>query len=296
MQKSTIDAQGNIKVEKDFTSVDGTRTRFQSLEDDNGNLRSFYKITDKDGNVLLDRVQTFTVLSENKFQSSLNGKSWDIEYKEDNTVSVKDNQTGKITTIPLGDKIAPEDRNTMLNIFKNLSGEQLMIMDKNNINSIIWGGDDRFSNSWLNNAYWNTAEEKIYFGGNTISTTQEEFLQKNISTLFHEYGHFIDASSADENGNQVSDSEKLKKIFEEEFAGFKQIATTEEEIFIDYFTGTVQGDLRGAEERFAETNMLLHTNPCDLTATRAYYLQRYFPRTVAAIAEEITGMEEKARL
>ena len=296
LQKSTIDAQGNIKVEKDFTSVDGTRTRFQSLEDDNGNRRSFYKITDKDGNVLLDRVQTFTVLGENKFQSSLNGKSWDIEYKEDNTVSVKDNQTGKITTIPLGDKIAPEDRNTMLNIFKNLSGEQLMIMDKNNINSIIWGGDDRFSNSWLNNAYWNTAEEKIYFGGNTISTTQEEFLQKNISTLFHEYGHFIDASSADENGNQVSGSEKLKKIFEEEFAGFKQIATTEEEIFIDYFTGTVQGDLRGAEERFAETNMLLHTNPCDLTATRAYYLQRYFPRTVAAIAEEITGMEEKARL
>ena len=295
LQKSTIDAQGNIKVEKDFTSVDGTRTRFQSLEDDNGNRRSFYKITDKDGNVLLDRVQTFSVLGENKFQSSLNGKSWDIEYKDDNTVTVKDNQTGKITTIPLEDKITPEDRNTMLNILKSLSGEQLLIMDKNNIDSIIWGGDDRFSNSWMNNAYWNTVEEKIYFGGNTISTTQEEFLQKNISTLYHEYGHFIDASSAGENGNQVSGSERLKKIFEEEFADFKKVATTEEEIFIDYFTGTVQGYLRGAEERFAETNMLLHTNPCDLTATRAYYLQRYFPRTVAAIAEEITKMEEKAQ-
>ena len=295
LQKSTIDAQGNIKVEKDFTSVDGTRTRFQSLEDDNGNRRSFYKITDKDGNVLLDRVQTFTVLGENKFQSSLNGKSWDIEYKDDNTVTVKDNQTGKITTIPLEDKITPEDRNTMLNILKSLSGEQLLIMDKNNIDSIIWGGDDRFSNSWMNNAYWNTVEEKIYFGGNTISTTQEEFLQKNISTLYHEYGHFIDASSAGENGNQVSGSERLKKIFEEEFADFKKVATTEEEIFIDYFTGTVEGDWRGAQERFAETNMLLHTNPCDLTATRAYYLQRYFPRTVAAIAEEITKMEEKAQ-
>ena len=295
LQKSTIDAQGNIKVEKDFTSVDGTRTRFQSLEDDNGNRRSFYKITDKDGNVLLDRVQTFTVLGENKFQSSLNGKSWDIEYKDDNTVTVKDNQTGKIKIIPLGDKITPEDRNTMLNILKSLSGEQLMIMDKNNINSIIWGGDDRFSNSWLNNAYWNTAEEKIYFGGNTISTTQEEFLQKNISTLFHEYGHFIDAMTATETDNAASQSERLKKIFEEEFADFKQVATTEEEIFIEYFTGTVQGYWRGAEERFAETNMLLHTNPCDITATRAYYLQRYFPRTVAAIAEEITKMEEKAQ-
>ena len=295
LQKSTIDAQGNIKVEKDFTSVDGTRTRFQSLEDDNGNRRSFYKITDKDGNVLLDRVQTFTVLGENKFQSSLNGKSWDIEYKDDNTVTVKDNQTGKIKTIPLGDKITPEDRNTMLNILKNLSGEQLLIMDKNNIDSIIWGGDEEFSNSWMNNAYWNTAEEKIYFGGNTISTTQEEFLQKNISTLYHEYGHFIDASSAGEKGNQVSANERLKKIFEEEFADFKKVATTEEEIFIDYFTGTVQGYLRGAEERFAETNMLLHTNPCALTATRAYYLQRYFPRTVAAIAEEITKMEQKAQ-
>ena len=295
LQKSTIDAQGNIKVEKDFTSVDGTRTRFQSIEDDNGNRRSFYKITDKDGNVLLDRVQTFSVLGENKFQSSLNGKSWDIEYKDDNTVTVKDNQTGKITTIPLEDKITPEDRNTMLNILKSLSGEQLLIMDKNNIDSIIWGGDDRFSNSWMNNAYWNTVEEKIYFGGNTISTTQEEFLQKNISTLYHEYGHFIDASSAGENGNQVSGSERLKKIFEEEFADFKKVATTEEEIFIDYFTGTVEGDWRGAQERFAETNMLLHTNPCDLTATRAYYLQRYFPRTVAAIAEEITKMEEKAQ-
>ena len=232
MQKSTIDAQGNIKVEKDFTSVDGTRTRFQSLEDDNGNRRSFYKITDKDGNVLLDRVQTFTVLGENKFQSSLNGKSWDIEYKDDNTVTVKDNQTGKIKTIPLGDKITPEDRNTMLNILKSLSGEQLLIMDENNIDSLIWGGDDEFSNTWMNNAYWNSSEKKIYFGGNTISTTQEEFLQRNLPTLYHEYGHFIDAMTAKETDNAASQSERLKKIFEEEFAGFKQIATTEEEIFI----------------------------------------------------------------
>ena len=72
------------------------------------------------------------------------------------------------------------------------------------------------------------------------------------------------------------------------------MATTEEEGFVEYFTGSMQGEFRAAEERVAETNMLLHSNPNEQIAKRAYYFQRYFPRTIAAISQEISKIEQKA--
>lgn len=293
LQKSSLDKNGTLKVEKDFLSPDGTRTRIQSIEDEMGNRRSIYNITDKHGNVLLNRVKMFTVLSENKFQSSLNGQSHEIEYK-DNEIIIKDMQTGKVSTIPLDEKIRADKNETFLNIIKKMSAEQLMVMKLNDINKFEYASDELYDKTYVNNATWRPKEKEIFIGKTTFTPTQKDFIQRNFSVMCHEYGHYIDWTAKEQSSSTISNNAALMKIFKEEHDAFLQIATSEEERFMDYLSGTLQGEGRGAEERVAETNMLLQTETSEQGATRAYYLQRYFPRTVAAIAEEIGKIEQKA--
>lgn len=293
LQKSSIDKNGTLKIEKDFVSPDGTRTRMQSIEDEMGNRRSIYNITDKHGKVLLNRVKMFTVLSENKFQSSLNGQSHEIEYK-DNEIVIKDMQTGKVSTISLDEKIRADKNDTFLNIIKKMSAEQLMVMKLNDINKFEYASDELYDKTYVNNATWRPKEKEIFIGKTTFTPTQKDFLQRNFSVMSHEYGHYIDWTAKEQSSSAISSNAALIKIFKEEHDAFLQIATSEEEKFMDYLSGTSQGEGRGAEERVAETNMLLQTETSEQGATRAYYLQRYFPRTVAAIAEEIGKIERKA--
>ena len=110
----------------------------------------------------------------------------------------------------------------------------------------------------------------------------------------HEFGHYIDSTAGQLESGCISSLDKINEVFQKEYEEFKKVATSEEEGFIDYFTGTIQGADRAAEERVAEANMLLHANPAEQLATRAYYFQRYFPRTIAIIAEEISKVEQQA--
>ena len=50
-------------------SPDGTRTQYLYENDPQGNRIVDYKITDKNGKVLLNKSQTFEVINENKFIS-----------------------------------------------------------------------------------------------------------------------------------------------------------------------------------------------------------------------------------
>lgn len=294
LQQSKRDKNGNLKIEKNFTSPEGVQTQFQSVEDDLGNKRSVYKITDKDGNVLMNRVQSFKVLGENKFQSTLNDRSWEIEYTDDK-ISIKDLNSGNTSEIPIGEKFQG-NKEAFKNIIKTMSAEQLLIMNISDVDIMEFPEvfDGIADTEYQNNAYWRSNENKIYLGETSFTPTQQSFLERNRSTLAHEYGHFIDHSAERLNGRSISENETIRKIFQEECAAFRETATSEEEKFIDYFTGTMQGIDRGSQEQVAETNLFLHNNSTKQTATRGYYLQRNFPRTVAAIAEEIEKIEQQA--
>lgn len=294
LQKSTKDKNGTTTVQKDFLSPDGTRTYVQSIEDKFGNTRSIYKITDKDGNVLLDRTQTFTILSENRFQSSLNGHSFDITYTDEEIV-IKDMQSDKVSKIPLKNLVS-QDKNKegIINILKNMSAQQLLVMKLNNINNIQYSDRDLFDNENVNNAFWRTDDKNITLGKNMTLNSQEEFVKGNFAVFCHEYGHYIDSTAEDKFSKAIYENAEINKTFKKELEAFLQGATTEEEHFIDYFTGSSIGDTRSAAERVAETNMLLYSNPDEQIAARAYYLQRYFPKSIAMIAAEIAKIEQKA--
>lgn len=292
LQQSTKDKNGTVMVMKDFESPDGTRTQVQNIEDAIGNRRSLYKITDKDGNVLLNQTRTFKVLGENKFQSSLNGYSYEIEYT-DGLVKITDMQSGKVSEINMADSISSENKDSILNVLKKIDASQLLVMNLNNIVQFTYGKDIIFP-EFLNNAYWSEEKKEIYLGETTFTDSQEAFISRNFSTLCHELGHFIDSTSSDGESSAISSQKNIEKIFQKEYSQFLKMATTEEEGFVEYFTGSMQGEFRAAEERVAETNMLLHSNPNEQIATRAYYFQRYFPRTIAAISQEISKIEQKA--
>ncbi len=55
-----------------MTSLNGTRTVYSYEDDPQGNRIVDYKITDKKGNVLLDKSSTFEVIDDNHFISTRN--------------------------------------------------------------------------------------------------------------------------------------------------------------------------------------------------------------------------------
>ena len=70
----------------------------------------------------------------------------------------------------------------------------------------------------------------------------------------------------------------------------------EEQTFILQFNGIGYAGKSPEEQRtrtisevFAESNMASSTNSKSWTAVRSYYLQRYFPRTIAKAQELLAG-------
>ena len=88
--KSTVDEKTGIKtIKKDMKSDDGTRTQFLYEDDPQGNRIIDYKVTDKDGKVLMKNSQSFEVLDDNHFISSKDHRKYEIK-TEGKTLSVKD--------------------------------------------------------------------------------------------------------------------------------------------------------------------------------------------------------------
>ena len=82
---------GKVKVNKDMESLDGTRTQYKYKDDPKGDRYLHYKITDKEGKVLMDNKKTFTVVSDNEFKSTFNDKSYSMKIV-DNKLTVVDDK------------------------------------------------------------------------------------------------------------------------------------------------------------------------------------------------------------
>lgn len=293
LQKSTIDKHGNLQITKDFSSPDNTRTQQQYLEDEIGNKRSVYKITDANGNILFDRTQSISIISENKYISTRNGRSFEVEFNEKEII-ITNPTNKKATTIPLDTLIKKDDKDTIVKLLKGMSAEQLILLKLGDIKSIELYSSEVMDGTYVNNAYWNAIEKRIFLGDTTYTNTQKKFLQRNAGVLAHEYGHFIDWVAKDIKGEQISARTSISRVKKEELKNFLTKATSEEEEFIDYFTGSSEGLARGAEETLAESNTIINSNSDRAHSIRAYYLQRNFPHTICSNAKAVENLEELA--
>ena len=112
-----------------------------------------------------------------------------------------------------------------------------------------------------------------------------------IFTFSHEQGHtkdFIPNFKTRNFDNIIATDSEVQKAYKEERANFiKNMSNTEKET-VDYFINKLDhymGENGGAIETVAEINALLSTDAGagdSVIWMRGYYLQKYFPKTIAA--------------
>ena len=270
LSSGSIDPKTGITtVKKDMTSLDGTRTEYLYEDDPQGNRISDYKITDKNGKVLLNNSLSFEVVNDKKFISSKNDQKYEITV-EDKAINVKDMKDGKTSTINFENYING-NQEKILTVMKKMPGEELIALSKNT--KQLEGIDD------ILHSTYGAVNKRIKTGD-------------NLFVMLHELGHAKDYGEVDVKEKEtltksIFNNKNINEIFEKEKAQFNKAFPSAQRDHINYFIKTSDvGD--GIQEAIAESNALLGTyNNDDLFSIRSQYLQQYFPRTIAQLSHEL---------
>lgn len=266
---------GITSIKKNMVSIDGTRTDYLFENDENGNRISDYKITDKNGKVLLNKSATFEVVSPNKIISSNNDDKYEILLDE-KTIKVTDMKNPKRNAVIDIDKKIQGNKKKILASLKEMPGEELIKLSQSTKKLV--GIDSPLE------SYYQPGDKSIHSGD-------------QLFVVLHELGHARDMRDIDTSstgayyntlGKAIFTDRKLEKTFEEEKANFNKAFPDAQRDHIDYFVNTLNhygGAYGGLRETIAEGNALLNTpKTMDLLAIRSQYLQQYFPRTIAHLS------------
>ena len=285
ISKASIDKKTGIKtIKRDMKSEDGTRTQFLYEDDPQGNRIVDYKITDKNGKLLMGRSQSFEVVDDNHYISSQNGYKYDISVSDDK-FTVKDLHHETQAEIKFNKKFKG-NKNEIIKVLKQVPGEELFeVVDS--VNKLK--GKDK--SSVLDSAY-SPLSRNINVGN-------------DLMVFLHELGHAKDFQV--KNGKKYlkdtakamfSDNKDIQKTFVEERKQFNETHSDAERQHIDYFTqakGHYGGKWGGLAEVVAETNALTNTytdEPVEALGTRLQYLQQHFPKTIAAIKDAMNWKDD----
>lgn len=250
-----------------MTSLDGTRTEYLYEDEPGGNMSSSYKITDKDGNILLDKHQSFTVIDENTFISTENDKKYEIKFEEDK-INVTNLNNGEISTLELDTK-TEGNKEKLLASLKRMPAEEIIAL--NSTTDKLTGIENTYQSTYA-------------------ATTRTIKSGDNLFTILHEAGHAKDYAKVDVKQketlvNSIFSKPEVNKVFEEEKSAFNKAFPLAQRDHISYFIKTSEYN-DGLQEAIAETNALLNTkNTEDLFSIRSQYLQQYFPRTIVLLAQ-----------
>ncbi len=285
ISKASIDKKTGIKtIKRDMKSEDGTHTQFLYEDDPQGNRIVDYKITDKNGKILMGCSQSFEVVDDNHYISSQNGYKYDISVSDDK-FTVKDLHHETQAEIKFNKKFKG-NKNEIIKVLKQVPGEELFeVVDS--VNKLK--GKDK--SSVLDSAY-SPLSRNINVGN-------------DLMVFLHELGHAKDFQV--KNGKKYlkdtakamfSDNKDIQKTFVEERKQFNETHSDAERQHIDYFTqakGHYGGKWGGLAEVVAETNALTNTytdEPVEALGTRLQYLQQHFPKTIAAIKDAMNWKDD----
>ncbi len=290
MNVKTIDANGKIhtkistektskdlRVVKNLVSPDGTVTKVRYIRSNDLRKEAFgYQVTDKDGNILAQKTDYKTRLSDNVTIENINGHHYRISSSAD-SIKVLDELTGEMSVIDIK-KMAPDNTEEFLKFLKKLSAPELTAL-----------------NEFVSSLEMSEAFRSSFRGFERILSTNFD-----IFNFEHELGHAKDnatkesilkMASIDKSIIQyrISNDAKLKRIFEEEKRMYDKTFPFHARKRTQYFTGNTP--LRGAivnrmREAIAEANSLTQEIQIPKWITeRAMQLQENFPRTIAYLMQ-----------
>ena len=276
-----IDPKTGIKtITKNMESLNGTTTNKVITIQPNGNMSLTYVIKDVEGNVLMNRQLTHTLVSPTAAISKVNGNTYRITYSTDK-ISVLNSQNGKVTDINLTEILkdcTPEQKQEMMAILKQMSGENLLhINDKVRKFKVI---DDLLASSAC---YAGQDVGIIATGGNQFVTTHE---------LYHLISQAINVRNADKILNMPKYvRNRISETYQKELKLFLEHFPEAQRNHVNYFTNQLN-PITSIEETIAEGGAALNTyNNISFFSIRTEYLERYFPETIAQI-EKATAYTE----
>ena len=273
---------GKEIIQKDMNSLDGTRTQYKLEQDNKGNKSLKYKITDKDGNVLMNLNKTMQRISENKVRSTSGDKTYDVTFEKDK-ITVEEN--GKEPTVIRISNSSffskglnvEGNKSEMLELMKKLPAEQLLALSD--------------TVKTLNGLDKN--ECMMYPTKKQIDTINEVF------SVLHETGHAIDYRNSNMvigNVSSIGTDYCLRDIYTKEREAFDKAYPNAQREHVSYFikqSNHYDGKWGGLSEVIAETNALRDSYTTEMSlAPRVQYMQQYYPRTIAYINDKLENYKK----
>lgn len=290
-----ISKNGRKHIEKTLISLDGTKTDYIYSEDIYGNSFLYYKITDSDGKILYKNTKKIKVIDDNHYISTNNEFSYDIQFTDDKIIVTKLNKDGTKTNQKVIYNIkeySEEDYERQKKIIEESDGlfgvykltenyKKNGVLDNHTVDKKLIkilkkiSGDEWFA---MDKAGIETIRRTTYFDDNAWATNGviELGQQEGFSTLEHEIGH--------QTLKSLLKDETLIKIYQEELSLCYRFLPIIELEQMDYFINNAIG----FSETIAECNKIINSyNDSENFASRTLYLMKYFPRTIAYIANTV---------
>ena len=274
ISKTTKNPDGSVVFTEKFNMNDCISERqYEEKRDDNGNIISCnysYKISLTDGSVLMNINRSRNKISEDKFLEIINGIKYIISFDNQNKkIYISDGKNNK--TLDFSEILPFYSKEIIWNTIKSQPIDTLLTIAKK---------VDKWS-------YCNNQDSQIYSHINEICTGED------LSVIAHETGHVEQKIKSDSLYN-----DDFLEIYDAEMTNFLTNFSYNEQEFIQYFSPRADlSEAIGYEEFISEANLLLTTygSPVPTLTTRSQILSRYFPKSIAKIAE-ILGKSSKKSL
>lgn len=255
------------KLARTYEAPDGIKTNVTIIEGPKGGGADI-AISGADGEVLYTQKRRFRKLSETEFRSTLDDTTYDMKFSDDKIEITVTEANGQKRVVELGpDLLDP----SLMSLYKQLPGDALVAIKDMNL-KISLGGK-----AVANNACFTPSDNAIYIS---------KELKDNPFVFLHELGHAKDSVML----NGLRNDPELNRIFAEEKELYKSMTSDLEGHSIDYFTTNNHYSGNSLSEVIAETNALMsgrHNNGFDIIQMRSVVLQKYFPKTLAYIANKL---------
>ncbi len=221
------------RIEREFTSMNGTKTIYKNIPNENGSSFT-YKIIDKDGNILLDESRLFEKIDENHTRTILKDFVYETEYLEDCIIVKKLNHNGSLVdtkTLDMGGNgeylwdhyfIIPQDIVGKHTLDKSLSGLYKRIQGDALYTIAEKGVKVRYGEPTQQSACY-----RDYL--NTIYLAHEN--KDNPYCMLHELGHAVDYTME----KAIQENPKLNKILQNARETYKsKTSTNDNRMYLNY--------------------------------------------------------------